>query len=73
MFLGTSLVVRNNADELCSGIANDRVLNLELYTYRRQRLTLLHLFTDLFRKEICLTLQNKCKVSVEDIFCRAVS
>ena len=27
---------------------------LELYTYRRQRLTLLHLFTDVLSKEICL-------------------
>ena len=32
------------------------------YAYRRQKLTLLHLFTDLFHKEIFLTLQNKRKV-----------
>ena len=30
--------------------------------HRRQKLTLVHLFADLFRKEIFLTLQNKCKV-----------
>ena len=48
-----------NIAELCSRTANDRVLNLELYTHRRQQLTLLHLFADLFRKEIVLTLQNK--------------
>ena len=46
-------------DELCSGIANGRVLNLELHTHRKQKLTLLRLFTDLFSKEIILTLQNK--------------
>ena len=34
-----------NACELCSGIANGRVLSLELYTYRIQKLTLLHLLT----------------------------
>ena len=37
-----------NVDELCPGIANGRVLNLELYALRRQKLTLLHLFSDLF-------------------------
>ena len=40
------------AGELCSETANDRVLNLELYIHRRQKLTFLHLFTGLFRKEI---------------------
>ena len=48
-----------------AGIAKSRVLNFELYTHRRQKLTLLHLFTGLFRKEIFLTLQNKCKVSLD--------
>ena len=46
-----------DADELCSVIANDRVLDLELYTHKN-KLILLHLFTDLFRKDIFLTLQN---------------
>ena len=27
------------ADELCSGIVNGRVRNLDLYTHRRQKLT----------------------------------
>ena len=31
-------------------------------THRRQKLTPLHLFTDLICREIFLTLQNKCKV-----------
>ena len=47
----TKLSTRRATDELCSGIANGRVLILELYTHRRQTLTLLHLFIDLFRKE----------------------
>ena len=33
----------SEADELCSGIANGGVLSLQLYTHRRQKLTLLHL------------------------------
>ena len=45
-----------------SEIANGRVLNLELYTHRRQKLILLHLFTCLFRKEVFLTLRNRCMV-----------
>ena len=32
-------------------------------THRRQKFTLLHLFTDLFRKEIFITHWNKCKVN----------
>ena len=40
-----------HAEDLWSGIANGRELNLELYTHRRQKLTLLHLFTDLFHKQ----------------------
>ena len=52
-----------NPDEIYSGKYNGRVLNLELYTHRRQRLSLLHLFTDLFCKDIFLTLQNKYKVN----------
>ena len=51
-----------HAAELCSEIANGKVLNLELYTQRRQRLTLLHLFTDLFHTELFLTLQNRYQV-----------
>ena len=43
-------------------LASGRVLNCELYTYKRQKLTLLHLFTDLFRKVIFLTLWNRCQV-----------
>ena len=39
-------------EELCSGIANGRMLNLKLYTHRRQKLTLLHLFTDLFETDL---------------------
>ena len=35
-------------NEQCSGIANGRVLNLELYRHGRQNLTRLHLFADLF-------------------------
>ena len=54
-------IIFGDTDELCSGVANCRVLNLELYTYRRQKLTLLHIFTDLFRKEIFLTSWNECK------------
>ena len=38
-------------------IGNGRVLNLELYTHRRQKLILLHLFTNLFCKEILVTLR----------------
>ena len=34
-----------------------------MLTIRKQKLTLLHLFTDRFHKEILLTLQNKCEVS----------
>ena len=51
-------VKKHDADEVCSGIVNGRVLNLELYTHRRQKLTLLSLFTDLLRKENFLTPQN---------------
>ena len=50
-------------DELCSRIVNGRMLNLKLYTQRSQTLTPLLHFTNLFGKEICLSLQNKCKVS----------
>ena len=39
-----------NTDELCSGIANGRVLTVEFYTRRNQEL-FLHLFTNLFRKD----------------------
>ena len=53
------LMKLSSAGELCSGIANGRVLTLELYTHRRQKLTLLHLFTGLFSEDIILTLQNK--------------
>ena len=45
-----------NVDGLHSGLSNSRVLSLELYTLRRQKLTLLYLFTDLFCKEISLKL-----------------
>ena len=48
------------------------------YAHARQKLTLLHLFTGLFRKEICphsseylqviLTCQNICKVITLQIF-----
>ena len=38
--------MKKNADKLCSGIVNGRVLNFKLYTHRRQKLTLLDLFTD---------------------------
>ena len=34
-----------HSDKLCSGIVNGKVLNLELYTHRRQKLTLLYLLT----------------------------
>ena len=34
-------MLKFNADELCSGPASGRVLNSELYTHRRQKLTLL--------------------------------
>ena len=40
-------------------LANTRMFNLELYTHKTQKLTLLHLFTHLFRDEIFLILQNK--------------
>ena len=50
-------------DQLCSGKSNGRVFNLELYSHRRQKLTLLHLSTGLFRKEIFVALQNNCKVN----------
>ena len=43
-------------EELYSGIEDGRVLNLQFYTHRRQKLTLLYLYTDLFRKENFLTL-----------------
>ena len=32
------IITHLNADELCSGVANGRVLNLELYTHKRQLL-----------------------------------
>ena len=43
--------------------ASSRVLNLELYTHLRHKLTLLHLFTYLLREETFLTLKNKRKIS----------
>ena len=44
-------MIYTNFVKLCSGKASGRVLNLELYVHKRQKLTLLHLFKDLFRKE----------------------
>ena len=60
---------------MCSSITRGRVLNVELYAerfqkliypHRRQKLTLLHLFTGLFRKEFFLTHQNICKIITID-------
>ena len=41
-----------DADELHSEIANGRVLTAELYAHRNQKLIFLHLFTELFHKDI---------------------
>ena len=65
-----SAVGKYAGGNLCSGIVNGSgsVLTLELNTHRRQKFTLLHSFTDLFRKEIFLTLQNKCEVSLSQTY-----
>ena len=42
----------NYADALYAGIANGRVLTVELYTHRSQNLFYLHFVTDLFGKDI---------------------
>ena len=41
-----------HTDELYSGIANGRVLTVELYAHRNQKSIFLHLFTELFHKDI---------------------
>ena len=38
-------------------------LQMRYLAHRGKKLTLVHLYTHLFRKEISVTLQNKCKVS----------
>ena len=46
------------ADELGFGIANGRVLNLELHARRNQKVTLLHLFTNIPVTQLCKWMQK---------------
>ena len=48
----------------CQEVNLNTLLNLDISvtTHRRQKLTLLHLSTDMFHKETFLTLRKNCKV-----------
>ena len=47
----TTNTLKSNADELCSGLNNGRVLTGELYTHRNQKSNFLHLL-----KKICFVM-----------------
>ena len=53
----------SNADELCSGKANGRMLGVKFYTHRNQKDHLCALTYKSGLKEYFPTLQNKCKIS----------
>ena len=52
--------VTNHIVLICSGITRCRVLNVELYAQRLQKLIYLHLFTDCFMKISIQSMGQSC-------------